>query len=143
VKSYYLSVIVVLSLLFVVPTAYVNITRADEIEELERKLEYYKERKVLDLELKIIKAKIEELEAEYSDVIDTKTTVSESALSGAHETSEATQSATIEEASTEVASSTGSDHEWAAKNGRCGYFGSLVYGRSSQLFVSRRLCEGP
>jgi len=41
----------------------------DDIEALERKLEYLKAKEKLDIELKIIKAKIIELNAEYADVI--------------------------------------------------------------------------
>jgi len=41
----------------------------DDIEALERKLEYLKAKEKLDIEFKIIKAKIKELNAEYADVI--------------------------------------------------------------------------
>ena len=41
----------------------------DDIEALERKLEYLKAKEKLDIEFKIIKAKIKELNTEYADVI--------------------------------------------------------------------------
>ena len=41
----------------------------DDIQTLERKLEYLKAKEKLDIEFKIIKAKINELNAKYADVI--------------------------------------------------------------------------
>ena len=41
----------------------------DDIQTLERKLEYLKAKEKLDIEFKIIKAKIKELNTEYADVI--------------------------------------------------------------------------
>ena len=46
--------------------------KADEIESLERKLEYLKAKKELDLELKIIQKKLDKLNQDYSDIITTK-----------------------------------------------------------------------
>tara|TARA_Y100001970_G_scaffold294373_1_gene452176 strand:+ start:83704 stop:84276 length:573 start_codon:yes stop_codon:yes gene_type:complete len=43
--------------------------RADEIEMLERKIEYLKAKKDLDLQLEIIKAKLKELDENYSDIL--------------------------------------------------------------------------
>jgi len=65
-----------------------NVTQADEIELLERKLEYLRAKKELDLELEIVKAKLQKLNQDYSDVVDTKTAVSASSPSEAPETSE-------------------------------------------------------
>ena len=48
----------------------VSEAHADEIELLERKLEYLKAKQQLDLELDIVTAKIEKLNSEYSDIIE-------------------------------------------------------------------------
>ena len=48
----------------------VSIAKADEIEALERKLEYLRAKKELDLEFKIIKTKLEKLNQDYSDVAE-------------------------------------------------------------------------
>jgi len=79
-----------------------NVTQADEIELLERQLEYQtqaatlrmeklkllKAKKELGLKLEIIEAKIKKLNQDYSDVVDTKAAVSASSTSEAPETSE-------------------------------------------------------
>ena len=103
-----------------------NVTQADEIELLERKLEYLRAKKELDLELEIVKAKLQKLNQDYSDVVDTKAAVSASSTSEAPETtseapetSEPTEPAKVEEAPTEVASSKGADREWVAETAYC------------------------
>ena len=97
---------------FVVLPALENVTQADEIELLERKLEYLRAKKELDLELEIVKAKLQKLNQDYSDVVDTKTAVSASSTSESPETSEPSAPAKVEEAPTEAAQ--GADHEWVA-----------------------------
>ena len=73
-----------------------NVTQADEIELLERKLEYLRAKKELDLELEIVKAKLQKLNQDYSDVVDTKAAVSASSTSEAPETSEPTEPAKVQ-----------------------------------------------
>ena len=73
---------------FIVLPALENVTQADEIELLERKLEYLRAKKELDLELEIVKAKLQKLNQDYSDVVDAKTAVSASSTSEASETDE-------------------------------------------------------
>ena len=111
---------------FVVLPALESVTQADEIELLERKLEYLRAKKELDLELEIVKAKIQKLDQDYSDVVDTKAAVSASSTSEAPETtseapetSEPTEPAKVEEAPAKVASSKGADREWVAEFGYC------------------------
>ena len=72
-----------------------NVTQAEEIELLERKLEYLRAKKELDLELEIVKAKLQKLNQDYSDVVDAKTAVSASSPSEASETDE--PEATVED----------------------------------------------
>ena len=103
---------------FVVLPALENITQAGEIEFLERKLEYLRAKKELDLELEIVKAKLQKLNQDYSDVVDTKTAVSASSTSESPETSEPSAPAKVEEAPTKAAQ--GADHEWVATYGYCG-----------------------
>jgi hypothetical protein len=91
-----------------------NVTQADEIELLERKLEYLRAKKELDLELEIVKAKLQKLNQDYSDVVDTKVAVSASSTSEVPETSEPTEPAKVEEAPAKVASSKDADREWVA-----------------------------
>ena len=93
-----------------------NVTQVDEIELLERKLEYLRAKKELDLELEIVKAKLQKLNQDYSDVVDTKAAVSVSSTSEAPETSEPVK---VEEAPAKVASSKGAEHEWVATYGYC------------------------
>ena len=88
---------------FVVLPALENVTQADEIELLERKLEYQtqalkllKAKKELGLKLEIIEAKIKKLNQDYSDVVDTKAAVSASSTSEAPETSEPTEPAKVQ-----------------------------------------------
>ena len=96
-----------------------NVTQADEIELLERKLEYLRAKKELDLELEIVKAKLQKLNQDYSDVVDTKAAVSASSTSEAPETSEPTEPVKVEEAPAKVASSKGADREWVATYAYC------------------------
>ena len=96
-----------------------NVTQADEIELLERKLEYLRAKKELDLELEIVKAKLQKLDQDYSDVVDTKAAASASSTSEAPETSEPAEPAKVEEAPAKVASSKGADHEWVAEKAYC------------------------
>jgi type IV secretory pathway VirB9-like protein len=96
-----------------------NVTQADEIELLERKLEYLRAKKELDLELEIVKAKLQKLNQDYSDVVDTKAAVSASSTSEAPETSEPTEPVKVEEAPAKVASSKGADREWVAEYTYC------------------------
>ena len=81
---------------FVVLPALENITQAGEIEFLERKLEYLKAKRELDLELEIIKAKLQKLNQNYSDVVDAEAAVSASSTSEATETSEPTEPAKVQ-----------------------------------------------
>ena len=67
-----------------------NVTQADEIELLERKLEYLRAKKELDLELEIVKAKLQKLNQDYSVVIVAEPAASASSTSEAPETSEPT-----------------------------------------------------
>ena len=59
----------------------VSEAHADEIELLERKLEYLKAKQQLDLELDIVTAKIEKLNSEYSDIIESAASPSTTAES--------------------------------------------------------------
>jgi hypothetical protein len=96
-----------------------NVTQADEIELLERKLEYLRAKKELDLELEIVKAKLQKLNQDYSDVIVAEPAASESSTSEAPETSEPAEPAKVEEVPAKVASSKGADREWVAETAYC------------------------
>ena len=58
----------------------------DDIQTLERKLEYLKAKEKLDIEFKIIKAKINELNAKYADVISDSGNKSAASDSGSSST---------------------------------------------------------
>ena len=85
-RCIYFFVFLTFSSCFLALPALENVTQADDIELLERKLEYLKAKKELDLELKIVKAKLQKLNQDYSDVVDTKTAVSASSTSETPET---------------------------------------------------------
>ena len=91
-----------------------NVTQADEIELLERKLEYLRAKKELDLELEIVKAKLQKLNQNYSDVVDAEAAVSASSTSEAPETSEPTEPAKVQAQMNKF------DGDWKFKLTECG-----------------------
>ena len=99
---------------FVVLPALENVTQADEIELLERKLEYLRAKKELDLELAIVKAKLQKLNQDYSDIVDTKAAVSASSTSEAPETSEPAEPAKVQAQMNKF------DGDWNLKLNECG-----------------------
>ena len=125
-------IVCMVAVVFIGLTTYQNLSHADEIADLKRKLEYLETRQVLDAELELLQAQIKnknlqinKLESDYQDVI-TATPAEQTVSLKAETPAPSSEPASSEPASSEPASSEpafvgkGADYEWTASDGRCG-----------------------
>ncbi len=92
---------------------------ADEIELLERKLEYLKVKQALDLELKIVKAKLKKLSQDYSDVADTKLSTATTNASEAKQSEALTEVVEVPDGAVATDNSGSEVTHWVASDGHC------------------------
>jgi hypothetical protein len=101
--------------IFIGSNSYLSLAE-DDIQTLERKLEYLKAKEKLDIEFKIIKAKINELNEKYADVISdsgNKSATSDSSSSSTVASEPETNSETKAEPEVETSSTSVPDNqEW-------------------------------